>query len=129
VNGWPLDARSDAPFDGGYLTTWEIEIRAVRYLGCLDYVKRRRLPGHAPFPGRSSLVASPSPLDDLDPLSERERVVLSLVALGLSNKEIADSLHLARGTVKTHVSAILRKLGVRNRTEAALISLGMRQTG
>jgi len=75
------------------------------------------------------LVASPSPLDDLDPLSERERVVLSLVALGLSNKEIADSLHLARGTVKTHVSAILRKLGVRNRTEAALISLGMRQTG
>ena len=48
--------------------------------------------------------------------------MLSLLALGLTNSEIAASLHLANGTVKTHVSAILRKLGARNRTEAALMS-------
>lgn len=75
------------------------------------------------------MVASPEPLDDFEPLTERERVVLSLVALGLSNQEIADTLHLARATVKVHVSAILRKLGARNRTQAALISLSMRQSG
>jgi DNA-binding NarL/FixJ family response regulator len=73
------------------------------------------------------LAASPSRLSDVEALTERERVVLSLMAKGLSNREIADALHLAIGTVKTHVSAILRKLGVRNRTEAALISMGVRE--
>ena len=75
------------------------------------------------------MVTSPQPLDDLEPLTERERVVLSLVALGLTNKEIADSLHLARATVKAHVSSILRKLGASNRTQAALISVSMRLSG
>jgi DNA-binding NarL/FixJ family response regulator len=68
------------------------------------------------------LVASPQPLDDLERLTERELEVLSLIALGLSNKEIADSLHLATATVKAHVSTILRKMGARNRTEAAPMS-------
>ncbi len=54
------------------------------------------------------------------PLSEREREVLRLLALGLTNREIATRLHLAEGTVKNYVTSILQKLGVRDRTQAAL---------
>jgi DNA-binding NarL/FixJ family response regulator len=52
------------------------------------------------------------------PLSEREQEVLSLIATGSTNKEIAGHLHLSPHTVKEHTSAIYRKLGVRNRAEA-----------
>ena len=51
-------------------------------------------------------------------LSERERAVLELMASGSTNPEIADALHLSKHTVKEHTSAVYRKLGVRNRTEA-----------
>ena len=51
-------------------------------------------------------------------LSERERAVLDLMADGKTNPEIGDALHLSRHTVKEHSSAVYRKLGVRNRTEA-----------
>ncbi|HEY2656241.1 MAG TPA: response regulator transcription factor [Solirubrobacteraceae bacterium] len=51
-------------------------------------------------------------------LSERERDVLELMASGATNPEIAEQLHLSRHTVKEHTSAVYRKLGVRNRTEA-----------
>jgi DNA-binding NarL/FixJ family response regulator len=55
-----------------------------------------------------------------EPLSERELEILRLLAQGLSNPEIAARLHLAHGTVKNYVTAILGKLGVRDRTQAAL---------
>jgi DNA-binding NarL/FixJ family response regulator len=55
----------------------------------------------------------------LEPLSERENEVLVMVAQGIPNKEIADRLHIAEGTVKNHVSNILDKLQVHNRTQAA----------
>ncbi|WP_309103447.1 response regulator transcription factor [Microbacterium sp.] len=55
-----------------------------------------------------------------DPLTEREEEVLVLLARGLTNVEIGDSLFLALGTVKTHIGAILTKLGARNRVEAAM---------
>jgi DNA-binding NarL/FixJ family response regulator len=51
-------------------------------------------------------------------LSERERAVLRLMASGSTNPEIAADLHLSKHTVKEHTSAVYRKLGVRNRTEA-----------
>jgi DNA-binding NarL/FixJ family response regulator len=51
-------------------------------------------------------------------LSDRERDVLNLMASGATNPEIAAKLHLSKHTVKEHTSAVYRKLGVRNRTEA-----------
>lgn len=54
------------------------------------------------------------------PLSARERDIIRLLATGASNKEIADRLCLAEGTVKNHVTNILTKLDVRDRTQAAL---------
>ena len=59
-------------------------------------------------------------LDQPDPLTERETEILRLMAGGYSNKEIANSLNVAEGTVKNHVSNILSKLGVRDRTRAVL---------
>lgn len=55
-------------------------------------------------------------------LSPREREVLGLVGQGLSNPEIAARLHLVEGTVKAYVSAVLERLGVRNRVQAAIVA-------
>ncbi len=55
----------------------------------------------------------------IEPLSDREREVLVMLAQGIPNKEIADRLHIAEGTVKNHVTNILEKLHVQNRTQAA----------
>lgn len=62
----------------------------------------------------------------LDELSEREVEVLRLIARGLSNAEIAAHLYLSEGTVRNHVSAILAKLNVPDRTNAAILAI---QTG
>lgn len=55
-------------------------------------------------------------------LSEREREVLALLGSGLSNSEIARRLHVVEGTVKSYVSAILTRLTVRNRVQAAIVA-------
>ena len=56
-------------------------------------------------------------------LSQRERDVLRLLARGLSNTEIANQLYLSEGTIRNYVSTLFEKLGVSDRTRAALIAL------
>ena len=58
-----------------------------------------------------------------NPLTEREQEVLELVAEGLLNKEIAKKLFLSEKTVKNHLNTIFKKIGVTNRTHAALYAM------
>jgi DNA-binding NarL/FixJ family response regulator len=67
-----------------------------------------------------SLDPEPIQPSQQDALSDREGQVLQLIRQGHSNREIAASLHLSEGTVRNHVSQILSKLQVRDRTQAAL---------
>lgn len=75
---------------------------------------------------RLSRAHEPEPRQPLiEPLSERERQVLRQLAAGKSNKEIGQALALAEGTVKNHLSNIFGKLGVQDRTQAALLAREM----
>jgi DNA-binding NarL/FixJ family response regulator len=56
-------------------------------------------------------------------LSERELEVLKLLACGMTNAEIAESLYLTKGTVRNYVSSILAKLDVEDRTQAAILAV------
>ncbi|MGB2838264.1 MAG: response regulator transcription factor [Actinomycetes bacterium] len=62
----------------------------------------------------------PPPAQPVAPLTEREEDVLITVAQGRTNSEIAQDLHISLSTVKTHLTALMNKLGVRNRVELAM---------
>lgn len=64
-----------------------------------------------------------------EPLSRREREVLVRLETGLSNREIAQSLHVSEATVKTHVNRVYRKLGVKSRTQAIALARDLRIIG
>jgi DNA-binding NarL/FixJ family response regulator len=74
----------------------------------------------AEFSRVSSMLATTSSEVLPEPLSEREIEVLRLVVVGLSNQEIAERLVISEGTAKTHIHNVYGKLGVHNRTEAAM---------
>ena len=73
--------------------------------------------------GLPRLEDVPDGFASIEPLTDREREVLRLMAGGYSNKEIARGLDVSEGTAKNHVSSILSKLGVRDRTRAVLKAL------
>jgi DNA-binding NarL/FixJ family response regulator len=70
--------------------------------------------------GRADAIGQKSPDLNPDALTPRESEILRLMAGGFSNKEIARALGTAEGTIKNHVSSVLSKLGVRDRTRAVL---------
>lgn len=69
-------------------------------------------------------IATRTAAQPAEPLTERERQVLAMLAGGLSNRRIAERLAISENTVKAHVAAILAKLGATTRTEA--VTLGLR---
>jgi DNA-binding NarL/FixJ family response regulator len=77
------------------------------------------------FEGARALPRTPEP-PLAEPLTPRETEVLRLMAAAYTNREIAEALGTAEGTVKIHVSNVLSKLGARDRTQAVLRSLEMR---
>lgn len=79
----------------------------------------RLLQGLASLPTPDDFTNLPTP----EPLTPREIEILRLLSSGFSNREIAESLFLAEGTVKNHISTLLGKLGVKDRTRAVLRAL------
>ncbi|MBN2841365.1 MAG: response regulator transcription factor [Coriobacteriia bacterium] len=109
---------------GGYIlkdTRPELVVQAVRAMA----------EGQAVFDSKiAARVIAGQPERDPDPdeelrsrFSERELEVLQLMAEGMGNKQIAHALWISEATVKTHVSHILRKMGIADRTQAALLAV------
>ncbi|GCD96075.1 response regulator [Embleya hyalina] len=93
-------------------------LNGVRAVGAGGAYLSPRVAGRVVAGMRAHRAAHPH--RSLERLTDREREVLAGLGTGLSNAEIASRLHLVEGTVKAHVSAVLAKLGARNRVEAAI---------
>ncbi|MFE7645209.1 response regulator [Streptomyces phaeoluteigriseus] len=100
-------------------------LRGIRVVAAGDSVlapsATRRLIGHYAS-GAGHASRSGSGPRELGSLTRRERYVLTLVAFGLDDAEIAGQLGITIGTVKTHVNALLHKLGLRDRVQATILA-------
>jgi len=100
----------------------EISASAARAAGASGFAYKdwpaRRIASAVRLVGLGGTVFERHEMQGALGLSERERAVLELMASGATNPEIGEVLHLSKHTVKEHSSAVYRKLGVRNRTEA-----------
>jgi two-component system response regulator DesR len=100
----------------------EISPQAARAAGASGFAYKdwpaRRIASAVRLVGLGKTMFDRHEQPDALGLSERERAVLELMASGATNPEIAGALHLSTHTIKEHTSAVYRKLGVRNRTEA-----------
>ena len=122
ADAWLFDAiRNGAD---GYLlkdTTREALIQAI------EEIFEGKTPVDSKVAGKlfSQLSKHPLPGDSTigRDLAEREKEILELIAQGMTNAEIAHNLFLSEGTVRNYVSAILEKLGVEDRTQAAVLAL------
>lgn len=106
----------------GYLTKdidGDALLRAVRGVTEGEFAMPRRLVARAIHDLVSQGPGDPADATALDVLSRREHEILELLAAGLTDREVSESLTISVRTVETHVSNILRKLDVRNRAEAA----------
>ncbi|MEZ4770628.1 MAG: LuxR C-terminal-related transcriptional regulator [Caldilineales bacterium] len=102
-------SRPRTPAGGDPPVQRQLEAYADRLLAAFDRPREPQTPS-------SSLI---------EPLSEREREILQLIAEGLSNQEIADQLVIAHSTVKSHINAIYGKLGTHRRTQALVAAREM----
>lgn len=103
-------------------------VSAVRVLAAGDgmlapEVTRRVVQRYANSSAVGPEEASAPPLEILDPFTDREAEVLTLMAEAMSNAEIAGALFIGEATVKTHVSRVLQKLGARDRVQAVVLAL------
>jgi DNA-binding NarL/FixJ family response regulator len=107
----------------------EALVRAVRSVLAGKYVvggevfDRVRLSRWIALQSESAMKSYSDPGEPFQPLSGREMEVLTYLTRGMSNKEIATTLKISHQTVKNHVTAILRKLNVEDRTQAAIYAL------
>ena len=109
-------ARGYLTKDAGIAEISRAVLAAAEHLTLLDPVVHSRLLAAA---SSSSAAKSPTPVAQLpDDLTAREAEVLTLIAQGLSNREIAAQLVVSEATVKTHVNHVLRKIGARDRAQA-----------
>ncbi len=110
----------------------QARVRDALAAGAIGYVLKDCLPeellaavrsaakGHAPLDPRVAGALLPSASSPVDELSERELQVLRLASQGLANKQIGRSLGIAERTVKVHLGNVFRRIGVSDRTSAAL---------
>lgn len=116
------------------ITTFQDEeyIARALTLGCRGYILKSNIGGIIPaieavhsgqmvFDSKVvAMIQHPGKKKEFPSLTEREQDILSLVAQGMNNKEIADELYLSEGTVRNYLSTLLEKLQLRDRTQLAI---------
>jgi len=105
---------------GDALLSPDVTRRVIEAVASRGTAPQPALPPEHPQTARPAQTAQPAPPAELATLTDREREVLELLAEGISNAEIAQRMWVGEATVKTHVSKVLMKLGLRDRVHAVV---------